>query len=58
MPVGDEEPAGGDEQVAGARADFVRFRVDDRLVSAANPDDSGERTLKAVSPLVGFVVGA
>ena len=31
----------------GARADYVRFRVDDRLITATNPDDSGERTLHA-----------
>ena len=39
----------------GARADYVRFRVDDHLITGANPDDSGERTLNAISPLVGFV---
>ncbi|HUQ80964.1 MAG TPA: TonB-dependent receptor [Gemmatimonadaceae bacterium] len=39
----------------GARADVVKFRVDDRLIAGTNPDDSGERTLHAVSPLVGFV---
>src|SRR5205814_6759352 len=40
---------------AGVRADAVRFEVRDRLVSATNPDDSGERTLHAVSPSVGVV---
>src|SRR5215218_9935211 len=40
---------------AGVRADRVRFRVRDRLVSATNPDDSGERTLHAVSPSFGLV---
>jgi iron complex outermembrane receptor protein len=40
----------------GARADVVKFRVDDRLIAGTNPDDSGERTLRAVSPLVGLVV--
>ncbi|PYP80993.1 MAG: hypothetical protein DMD35_02865 [Gemmatimonadetes bacterium] len=40
---------------AGVRADAVRFRVRDRLVSATNPDDSGERTLHAVSPSFGLV---
>ena len=40
---------------AGVRADAVRFRVRDRLISATNPDDSGERTLHAVSPAVGLV---
>ena len=39
----------------GARADYVRFRVDDNLITGTNPDDSGERTLKAISPLVGLV---
>jgi iron complex outermembrane receptor protein len=40
---------------AGVRADAVRFEVRDRLVSATNPDDSGDRTLHAVSPAVGLV---
>ncbi len=40
---------------AGVRADAVRFAVHDRLVSATNPDDSGERTLHAVSPALGAV---
>jgi iron complex outermembrane receptor protein len=39
----------------GARADYVRFRVDDHLITATNPDDSGERKLDAISPLFGFV---
>jgi len=34
------------------RHDRVGFRVDDRLVSAANADDSGVRRLGAVSPMV------
>jgi iron complex outermembrane recepter protein len=40
---------------AGVRADAVRFRVRDRLITATNPDDSGERTLHAVSPAFGLV---
>jgi iron complex outermembrane receptor protein len=40
---------------AGVRADAVRFEVRDRLISATNPDDSGERTLHAVSPALGVV---
>jgi iron complex outermembrane receptor protein len=40
---------------AGVRADAVRFEVRDNLVSATNPDDSGERTLHAVSPSFGLV---
>jgi len=39
----------------GARADYVKFRVDDHLITATNPDDSGERDLHAISPLLGFV---
>ncbi len=39
----------------GVRSDVVRFRVRDRLVSATNPDDSGERTLHALSPSLGIV---
>jgi iron complex outermembrane receptor protein len=41
---------------AGLRADYVKFEVDDYFpVSANNPDDSGDRTLSAWSPMVGFV---
>ena len=41
--------------MAGARADAVRFRVEDMLISATNPDDSGERLLHAVSPMAGIL---
>jgi iron complex outermembrane receptor protein len=37
------------------RADAVRFEVKDHLVTATNPDDSGDRTLHAVSPSAGLV---
>ena len=40
---------------ASARADAVRFRVKDRLINANNPDDSGRRSLGAVSPMVGIL---
>ena len=40
---------------ASARADAVRFRVKDKLITATNPDDSGERTLDAVSPMAGIL---
>ena len=40
---------------AGVRSDAVQFRLRDRLISATNPDDSGERTLHAVSPAGGLV---
>ena len=41
---------------ASARADAVRFRVNDRLIDATNPDDSGKRTLAAVSPMAGILM--
>ncbi|MEP6991623.1 MAG: TonB-dependent receptor [bacterium] len=40
---------------AGVRSDAVQFRLRDRLITATNPDDSGERTLRAVSPSAGLV---
>ncbi len=40
---------------AGIRGDEVRFRVRDRLITSTNPDDSGERTLRALSPAAGLV---
>ena len=40
---------------AGVRGDAVQFRLRDRLITATNPDDSGERTLHAVSPSAGIV---
>jgi iron complex outermembrane receptor protein len=40
---------------AGVRADGVRFRVEDHLITATNPDDSGRRLLDAVSPMFGIV---
>lgn len=43
---------------AGLRADYVKFEVTDRLISATNPDDSGDRTLSAWSPMVGVVARA
>jgi iron complex outermembrane receptor protein len=39
----------------GVRADRIRFEVEDRFIDAGNPDDSGERSLGAVSPMVGFL---
>ena len=40
---------------AGIRADVVRFELRDRFVNATNLDDSGERTLRALSPALGLV---
>lgn len=39
--------------LASARADRIRFHVDDRLVTATDPDDGGSRTMSAVSPAIG-----
>lgn len=36
------------------RYDRVRFAVDDRLVTAEDPDDTGSRVLDQVSPMVGL----
>jgi len=41
--------------VGGVRGDRVRFEVKDRLIAQTNPDDSGIRTLGAVSPVGGAV---
>jgi iron complex outermembrane receptor protein len=41
---------------ASGRADAVRFAVQDHLISAGNPDDSGNRTLRSVSPMAGLTV--
>jgi len=40
---------------AGLRADKVQFEVRDRLTGASNPDDSGERSLSSVTPIVGML---
>jgi iron complex outermembrane receptor protein len=41
---------------AGLRQDWVRFRVQDRLVSPTNPDDSGARLMRALSGSLGLTV--
>jgi iron complex outermembrane receptor protein len=41
---------------AGLRYDRVSFRVDDRLVTATNPDDSGRRLMAALSGSLGLTV--
>ena len=52
----DEMDLGGRYTLTGAaRADAVRFEVKDRLISATNPDDSGRRSLHAISPMVGLL---
>jgi len=44
--------------VAGLRTSRVRSTVDDRLVNAVNPDDSGGRTWSHTSPALGLVWAA
>jgi iron complex outermembrane receptor protein len=39
----------------GLRGDNVAFEVSDRLIGGGNPDDSGRRTLRAVTPYLGLV---
>lgn len=41
---------------AAVRADRVHFEVVDRLITATDPNDSGNRTLSALSPSVGIVL--
>lgn len=54
--VSDEVPLGDRVSLtAGLRGDRVRFEVRDRLVTESNTDDSGARTLHAVSPVAGVV---
>jgi iron complex outermembrane recepter protein len=44
---------------AGLRADYVMFDIEDRFIITSgpgqNPDDSGQRTLRAWSPMAGIV---
>jgi iron complex outermembrane recepter protein len=51
-------PAGRVSALAGIRYDRVRFAVEDRLVAAGDPDDSGNRVLDALSPSLGISVAA
>ncbi len=41
---------------AAVRWDAVRFKANDHFVSASDPDDSGTRTLDALSPSLGLVL--
>ncbi|MDQ6718032.1 MAG: TonB-dependent receptor, partial [Gemmatimonadota bacterium] len=42
--------------MASARADAVKFAVKDRFITSTNPDDSGNRTLRSLSPMVGLTM--
>lgn len=41
------------EALVGIRRDVVTFEAEDHLVTATNPDDSGERSMSAWSPSIG-----
>src|SRR5437763_16344381 len=40
----------------GLRYDWVKFQAQDRLITAANPDDSGDRLMRALSGSIGLAV--
>jgi len=42
--------------MAGLRYDWVKFSVRDRLIVGTNPDDSGERLMRALSSSLGIAV--
>jgi len=44
--------------LAGLRYDNIRFSVDDQFVENGDPDDSGDRTMDAISPSVGLIFEA
>ncbi len=44
--------------LVGARHSQVRFRSDDRYITAGNPDDSGQRDYSATTPVAGVVFSA
>lgn len=44
----------GIELTLSLRYDRVRFEVDDRLITAADPDDSGARSMNQLSPMAGL----
>lgn len=44
--------------LAGLRYDNINFSVDDNFLADGNPDDSGDRSMDALSPSVGVVVSA
>jgi iron complex outermembrane recepter protein len=50
------ELPGGTRLLAGARLHAVRFRVRDRFELEGDPDDSGNRTMEAMSPTAGFTI--
>jgi iron complex outermembrane recepter protein len=50
--------AAGVSLLAGLRYDDIAFSVDDEFVAPGDPDDSGDRTMSAVSPSAGLVVEA
>ncbi len=54
--VSDEADLGNAVTVSGGlRADRIVFTIRDRLVAGSNPNDSGRRSLGAVSPIAGVI---
>ena len=55
--VGDEITISPRYIVTGsARADAVSFAVKDRFITQTNPNDSGRRSLRSVSPMLGLTI--
>lgn len=55
--VSDELSVGRSVSITAAvRADNVRFEVKNRLIAQANPDDSGRRSMAAITPILGALV--
>lgn len=55
-PYATGEVSAGRYRVSGGlRADAIRFDVRDRLVTATDPDESGRRRMRAISPHVGIL---
>lgn len=49
---------GGVSILSGLRYDNISFSVDDRFTAGGDPDDTGDRTMDAVSPSLGLVFAA
>ena len=50
--------AAGVSLLGGLRYDRIRYSVDDRFIGFSDPDESGSRTMDAISPSAGVVVKA
>jgi iron complex outermembrane receptor protein len=52
------DTGGGLSFLAGVRYDNIGFSVDDKFTENGDPDDSGDRTMDAISPSIGLVFEA